>query len=101
MREVFFYLPASSVRNLTNEILSFSKNDILISYDNEEPYEAEENFGVLAQLEIDEIALKPFEEVKGKLVYIIASSAKKVTFRYVEMYDDDSEKQYKLRYRFE
>ena len=49
----------------------------------------------------DEIALKPFEEVKGKLVYIIASSAKKVTFRYVEMYDDDSEKQYKLRYRFE
>ena len=95
-----FLLASIIVRNLTNEILSFSKNDILISYDNEEPYEAEENFGVLAQLE-DEIALKPFEEVKGKLVYIIASSAKKVTFRYVEMYDDDSEKQYKLRYRFE
>ena len=47
---IFLHLPASVSELVTNEILSFSKNNILISYDNEEPYEAEENFGVLAQL---------------------------------------------------
>ncbi len=45
--------------------------------------------------------MKPNEEVKGKLVYIIAESAKKVTFRYFENYDDDTEKQYKLRYNLD
>ena len=95
-----FLIASITLHNLSNEILSFSKNDLLISYDKEDPYEAEEYFGVPYQFE-DEIALKPNDEVKGKLVYIIAESAKKVTFRYFENYDDDTEKQYKLRYNLD
>ena len=92
-----FLLASLKIKNLSNEILSFSKSDLLISYDNENPYEAEENFQVPFQFE-DEIALKPDEEVKGKYIYIISESAKKITLRYIEEYDEENMKQYKLRY---
>lgn len=92
-----FLLASVKIKNLTNEILSVSKNDLLISYDNENPYEAEENFLVPFQLE-DEIALKPDEEIKGKYIYIISDKAKRITFRFIEEYDDELVKQYKLRY---
>lgn len=92
-----FLVVSLQIKNLSNEIVSFRKGDLLISYDKENAYEAEENFGVAHQLD-DEIALKPNEEVKGKLIYVIASNAKRITFRYLEYYDDESEKQYKLKY---
>ncbi len=85
------------IKNLTNEILSFSKNDFLISYDKEGPFEAEENFGVTGQFE-DEIALRPYEEVKGKYVYIMSQNAKKIAFKFYEPYDDQNMKEYRLRY---
>ena len=87
-----FLLASITLKNLSNEILSFSRNDLLVSYDKESPYEAEEYFDVENQLE-DEIALKPNEEVKGKIVYIIASNAKKITFRYLDALDDEKVKE--------
>lgn len=92
-----FLLATITLKNLTNEILSFSRKDLLISYDLESPYEAEEYFEVENQFE-DEIALKPNEEVKGKYVYIIASNAKRITFRYFEVLEDERMKEYRLRY---
>lgn len=92
-----FLLASITLKNLSNEILSFSRDDLLVSYDKESPYEAEEYFDVENQLE-DEIALKPNEEVKGKIVYIIASNAKKITFRYLDALDDEKVKEYRLRY---
>lgn len=92
-----FLCVSITIKNLTNEILSFSKNDFVITYDNEGPYEAEEYFEVKNQFE-DEMALKPFEEVKGKYVYIINKNAKKIAFKYFEAYDDQRVKEYRLRY---
>lgn len=92
-----FIMANITLKNLSNEILSFSRNDLLISYDKEAPYEAEEYFQVEGQLE-DEIALKPNEEIKGKYVYIIAANAKRVTLRYLEQLDDERVKEYRLRY---
>lgn len=92
-----FLLVSVTLTNCSNEILSFSKNELLVSYDKEEPYEPEDYFEVENQFE-DEIALKPNEEVKGKYVYIIASNAKRITIRYIEAYDDEHFKEYRLRY---
>lgn len=92
-----FLLATVSITNLTREILLFTNKDLLISCDHYEAYPAEDYFEVDHQLE-DEIALCPNEEIKGKYIYIIAQSAKKVIFRYVEEYEDERFKEYKLRY---
>lgn len=86
------------IKNITNEILAMYKDDFMITFDEEGPFEAEDYFGVPYQLQ-DEYALKPQEEIKGKLIFIIASGAKKVMLSYTEFFDDESEgKTYKLKY---
>lgn len=94
-----FLLLHVSIRNMSNEILSMYKDDFMITFDGEGPFEAEANFGVYKQLP-DEYALKPQEELHGCLAYIISSSAKKIMLSYTEYFDDDSEgKTYKLKYK--
>ena len=88
-----------TIRNITNEILTMYKDDFMITFDNEGPFEAEDNFGIRNQLS-DEYALKPQEEISGCLVFIISSSAKKIMLSYTEYFDDESEgKTYKLKYK--
>lgn len=90
-----------SIKNITNEILAMYKDDFMITFDDEGPFEAEEYFGAEQQL-ADEYALKPQEEVKGKLIFIISSSAKKIMLSYTEYFDDESEgKTYKLKYKIQ
>ncbi|MEG0095825.1 MAG: hypothetical protein RR802_09540 [Erysipelotrichaceae bacterium] len=87
-----------SIHNITNEILSMFKYDFLLSFDSEEPYEPEEYFEAFNQLE-NEYALKPDEIKRGRIIYIIGKSAKKIMFRFTEYFDDDSEgKTYRLKY---
>lgn len=87
-----------TIRNNTNEILSMFREDFMIHFDEEGPFEAEEEFGVPYQFP-DTYALKPQEERKGNLVFIIASNTKMICFRYTEYFDDDSEgKTYRLKY---
>ncbi|MEG2384960.1 MAG: hypothetical protein RSB19_05260 [Erysipelotrichaceae bacterium] len=87
-----------SIHNITNEILSMFKYDFLLSFDSEEPYEPEDYFEVGHQLE-NEYALKPNEMKRGRIIYIIAKNAHKITFRFTEYFDDDSEgKTYRLKY---
>ncbi|MEG1474312.1 MAG: DUF4352 domain-containing protein [Longicatena sp.] len=87
------------IKNITNEILDMYKDDFMISFDDEGPFEPENNFGVEHQL-ADEYALKPQEEIKGNLIFIISASAKKMVFTYTEYFDDESEgKTYKLKYK--
>ena len=88
------------IKNLTNESLSFSKSDFLISYDHDGPFEAEEHFGAEKQFE-DLIILRPFAQISGKYVYIISRNAKKIAFKYYESYDDQRMKEYRLRYTVE
>ena len=38
------------------------------------------------------------KEIKGKYIYIINENAKKITLRYIEEYEDDKYKEYRLRY---
>lgn len=85
------------IKNLTREIIAFTREDLLISNDHYDPYPPEEYFEVEGQLE-DEIALRPNEEIKGKYIYIINENAKKITLRYIEEYEDDKYKEYRLRY---
>ena len=88
-----------TIRNITNEILTMYKDDFMITFDNEGPFEAEDNFGIRNQLS-DEYALKPQEEISGCMVFIISSSAKKIMLSYTEYFDDESEgKTYKLKYK--
>lgn len=87
------------IKNITNEILAMYKDDFMITFDDEGPFEAEDCFGVEKQLP-DEYALKPQEEVQGTLIFIISSSAKKIMLSYTEFFDDESEgKTYKLKYK--
>ena len=89
------------IKNITNEILAMYKDDFMISFDEEGPFEAEDYFGVEHQLS-DEYALKPGEEIRGKLIFIISSSAKKIMFTYTEFFEDESEgKTYKLKYKID
>ena len=77
------------------------RDDFMISFDGEGPFEAEAFFDVERQLP-DEYALKPQEEIKGKLIFIIASDAKKIMLSYTEYFDDESEgKTYKLKYKIQ
>lgn len=86
------------IKNITNEILVMYKDDFMITFDEEGPFEAEDNFGILYQFP-DEYALKPQEEIKGKLIFIISSDVKKVMLSYSEYFEDESEgKTYKLKY---
>ena len=86
------------VTNITNEILTMYKDDFMITFDQDGPYEAENNFGVRNQFP-DEYALKPQESKSGKLIFIISSSATKIMLTYTEYFDDESEgKTYKLKY---
>ena len=88
-----------SIKNITNEILMMYKDDFMITFDEDGPFEAENNFGVKYQVK-DEYALKPQEEIHGCLVFIISSSAKKIKLSYTEYFDDESEgKTYKLKYK--
>lgn len=64
------------IKNITNEILNMYKDDFMITFDEEGPFEAEDYFGVKNQLP-DEYALKPMEEIYGSLIFIISSTAKK------------------------
>lgn len=87
------------IQNLTNEILGMYKDDFMITFDNEGPFEAEDHFGVTGQFP-DEYALKPLEEIHGSLIFIISTSAQKIMLTYTEYFDDDSEgKTYKLKYK--
>ena len=87
------------VTNITNEILTMYKDDFMITFDQDGPYEAENNFGVRNQFP-DEYALKPQESKSGKLIFIISNSAKKIMMTYTEYFDDESEgKTYKLKYK--
>lgn len=88
-----------SIRNNTNEILDLYREDFLLSFDDEDPYLPEENFNVPYQFK-DEFALKPFETVKGSLIFVIAENAKKISFIHNEYYDEEHYKTYHLRYRF-
>lgn len=87
------------IKNITNEILAMYKDDFMISFDEEGPFEAEDNFGVRNQLP-DEYALKPLEEIYGSIIFIISTSAKKMMLSYTEYFEDESEgKTYKLKYK--
>lgn len=86
-----------TITNLMKETLPFQKSDFVITYDSEGPYEAEEYFGVDAQFE-DEWELKPNETKTGVFVYTISKYAKKIAFKYFELYDDQRIKEYRLRY---
>lgn len=87
------------IKNLTNEILAMYKDDFMITFDGEGPFEAESNFGIQHQLP-DEYALKPQESIQGSLIYIISSGANKIMMSYTEYFDDESEgKTYKLKYK--
>jgi len=97
-KEARFLILHLTIYNHTNEILSMFKEDFYIEFDGEGPYEPEEEFGVLHQFS-DTYALKPQEEIRGNLVFIIASDAKKITFSYTEYFDDEAEgKTYRLKY---
>lgn len=88
-----------TIKNITNEILNMYNDDFMICFDEDGPYESEQNFGVPYQFP-DEYALKPSEEIKGKIIFIISANTKKIQFRYTEYYDDESEgKTYKLKYK--
>lgn len=87
-----------SIHNITNEIISMFKEDFLIRYDEEGPFEAEDAFGIAKQLP-DTYALKPDEVRSGKLIFIVSKATKKICFTYTEYFDDESEgKSYKLKY---
>ena len=89
------------VTNITNEILTMYKDDFMITFDQDGPYEAENNFGVRNQFP-DEYALKPQESKSGKLIFIISNSATKIMMTYTEYFDDESEgKTYKLKYKLQ
>lgn len=88
-----------TIQNKTNEILSMFKEDFLIRFDEEGPFEAEEAFGVPHQF-LDTYALKPDEEKRGSLVFIISKGCKKICFSYTEYFDEEGEgKTYKLKYQ--
>ena len=96
--EAQFLLLHLTIHNLTNEILSMFKEDFLLLFDQEGPFEAEDDFGVPHQFP-DTYALKPNEEQRGVLVYLIARNTKKITFTYTEYFEDESEgKTYRLKY---
>lgn len=87
-----------TIQNITNEIITMFKEDFLIRFDQEGPFEAEEEFGVPHQYP-DTYALKPSEERRGCLVFIISQATKKITFSYTEYFEDDTEgKTYRLKY---
>lgn len=93
-----FLLMHLTIKNIMNEIISMFREDFLIRFDQEGPFEAEEEFGVPHQFQ-DTYALKPNEEKKGCLVFIISHATKKITFSYTEYFEDDSEgKTYRLKY---
>lgn len=96
--EAQFLILHLTIHNMTNEILSMFKEDFYIRFDQEGPFEPEEEFGVAHQLP-DTYALKPNEEKRGCLVFLIASDTKKITFSYTEYFEDESEgKTYRLKY---
>ena len=87
------------ITNITNEILVMYKDDFMITFDREGPFEAESNFGIRNQFP-DEYALKPQESKSGKLIFIVSSNAEKIMMTYTEYFDDESEgKTYKLKYK--
>lgn len=87
------------ITNITNEILAMYKDDFMVTFDKEGPFEAENNFGVRNQFP-DEYALKPQETKSGKLIFIISSSTSRIMLTYTEYFDDESEgKTYKLKYK--
>lgn len=87
------------ITNITNEILAMYKDDFMVTFDKDGPFEAENNFGVRNQFP-DEYALKPQETKSGKLIFIISSSASRIMLTYTEYFDDESEgKTYKLKYK--
>lgn len=97
--EARFIMLHVTVKNITNEILNMYNDDFMITFDQDGPFEPENNFGVSHQLP-DEYALKPQEEIHGNLIFIIPSSTKKIMLSYTEYFDDESEgKTYKLKYK--
>lgn len=85
-----------TIKNLMNETLKLSKNEFLITYDSE-TYEPEEYFLVEQQFK-DQIVLEANEQVRGKYIYIIAQTTKKITLRYYEENENQYPKEYRLRY---
>ena len=92
-----FLLLHLTIYNHTNEILSMFREDFYLRYDGEGT-EAEEFFHVPHQFP-DTYALKPNEEQRGCLAFIIAADTKRIVFSYTEYFDDDAEgKTYRLKY---
>ena len=97
--EAQFLILDVCIKNITNEILNMYKDDFSLRFDEEGDFEPEDYFGIPHQLP-DEYALKPLEEKRGKLIFIVSSTAKKIVFQYTEYFDDESEgKTYKLKYK--
>lgn len=94
-----FLIMHLQIKNITNEILVMYQSDFMIYYDGSGPFRGEENFKYPHQFE-DEYALKPQDEIKGSLIFIIAKNSKKIMFNYTEYFEDGSEgKTYKLKYK--
>ena len=97
--EAMFICLHVTIQNHTNEILTMFKEDFYIRFDDEGPFEPEEEFEGAHQLP-DTYALKPNETKRGCLVFIVAANTKRLTFSYTEYFDDDSEgKTYRLKYQ--
>mgnify|MGYP000152296355 CR=1 FL=1 len=86
------------IKNITNEILNMYKDDFMITFDEEGPFEAEDYFGVEDQLP-DVIELNEDETAEGCLIFLIPHGAAQLLFTYSEYADDDDPgKTYRLRY---
>lgn len=87
-----------TIRNLLDQDLILDSNNFLISYDSNGLFEPEEYFNVENQFK-NKIQLLKNEQITGKFVYIIAQNSKKIAFKYYEIYDDQYQKEYRLRYQ--
>lgn len=97
--EAKFLIIHMSIKNITNEILDIYQEDFTILFDKEGPFMPEDYFNLKYQFP-NMYALKPQEERKGCLVFLIASETKQITFQFIEVFDDEEEgKTYKLKYK--
>lgn len=97
--EAKFLVVHMSIKNITNEILDMYREDFMILFDQEGPFYPENYFQLKYQFE-DVYALKPQEEKKGCLVFLISTKTKQITLQFIECFEDEEEgKTYKLKYK--
>ena len=95
----FFTCTLRSIELCNQKLRQYVVSEFYIRFDDEGPFEPEEEFDVAHQLP-DTYALKPNETKRGCLVFIVAANTKRLTFSYTEYFDDDSEgKTYRLKYQ--